>query len=369
MNRFIEAYYKTSGIAKIPKKADVLKNEELYQLNKKPRKDKGQAIPTLTDIQPKAVLQADLLYLPDDNGYKYALVCVDVATGLTDAVPLKERDADTVLQAFKQIRARQPLKDAPQYILQTDSGSEFKSVFAKYIKSLGVSMRYGKVGRSRQQAFAESRNKTIAQALFHRMLGQEVLTDEQSNKWVKHLPKVIKYINEYQREKKPKKIKTDNAPFVQKDTVMLSIGQPVRVMLDKPRDTITDKKLFGTFRATDFRWSRTISKITNIIIDSNNPILYQVDNKRSPAYTFNQLQPVDDKNVRAPLASDVIEGKPSQYVVDKIIGKKKENNKIYYRVVWKGYPLEKDFTFEPKSELEKNPLLKEMIRDYEDERN
>ena len=146
---------------------------------------------------------------------------------------------------------------------------------------------------------------------------------------------------------------------------MLSIGQPVRVMLDKPRDAATDKKLFGTFRATYIRWSTKLSKVTNIIIDNNNPILYQVDNKRSPAYTYNQLLPVDEDNIRPPPAVDVMEGTPSQYVVYKIIDKKKEKSKIYYRIVWKGYPRKEDQTFELKSELEKNPLIKEMIEKYE----
>ena len=339
MNKFVDAYYKTSGVTKIPKRALVLINEELYQLYKKPKKDKGKAIPTMTDFDPKAVMQADLIYLPDDDGYKYALGCVDISTGFTDAEPLRERDAKSVLAAFKKIRARPPLKDAPTYILQCDSGSEFKSVFATYVKSLGVSIRYGVAGRSRMQAFVESRNKTIGQALFHRMTAQEILTDEQSKHWVKRLPIVIKAINAYQKTKKKKTL--PNQPYIQKNTVMLSIGQAVRVILDKPRDVATDKKLFGTFRATDIRWSTKLSKVTNIIIDNNNPILYQVDNKRSPAYTYNQLLPVDEDNIKAPPAVDVMEGTPSQYVVYKIIDKKKEKNKIYYRIVWKGYPLER----------------------------
>ena len=53
MNKFVEAYYKTSGVTKIPKRALVLKDEELYQLYKKPTKDKGKAIPTMTDLTPK----------------------------------------------------------------------------------------------------------------------------------------------------------------------------------------------------------------------------------------------------------------------------------------------------------------------------
>ena len=90
-------------------------------------------------------------------------------------------------------------------MLQTDSGAEFKGVFATYVKKLGVAMRYGVPGRSRQQALVESRNKTIGQALFHRMSAQEILTDEQSNHWVKRLPVVLKVINEYQKERQKKR--------------------------------------------------------------------------------------------------------------------------------------------------------------------
>ena len=43
----IEDYYKTSGLKKIPKgikRGDVLKDEELFQLYKTPKKDKGKNI-------------------------------------------------------------------------------------------------------------------------------------------------------------------------------------------------------------------------------------------------------------------------------------------------------------------------------------
>ena len=146
-NTFITDYYKTSGLKKIPKRADVLKHEELFQLYKKPKKDKKGEVAHMNAIEPKAVLQADVLYLPDDNGYKYALVCVDVGSGYTDAEPLRERDAKAVLDAYKKITSREPLKGCPHYILQTDNGSEFHSVFATYIKKKGILQRYGKAGR------------------------------------------------------------------------------------------------------------------------------------------------------------------------------------------------------------------------------
>ena len=182
MKIIIEDYYKTSGLKKIKNSATVLNDEELYQLFKKPPKDKGKAIAHIKKdtIEPKAVLQADILYLPEDEGCKYCLVVVDIATGYTDAEPLKERDAATVLSAFKKITNREPLKGAPHYILQTDPGSEFLGVFHTYIINKGISHRYGKIGRSRQQAVVEQRNKVIGQALFYRMISQELLTDQLS---------------------------------------------------------------------------------------------------------------------------------------------------------------------------------------------
>ena len=86
-------------------------------------------------------------------------MCVDINTGYTDAEPIKERDAESTLKAFKKITSREPLKDAPKYVLQTDGGSEFKGVFHTYVIKKGIAHRFGKAGRSRQQAVVEQRNK------------------------------------------------------------------------------------------------------------------------------------------------------------------------------------------------------------------
>jgi len=47
--------------------------------------------------------QADLLYLPEDNGHKYLLVAVDLGSRLMDAQELKNRDATTVKNAMIKI--------------------------------------------------------------------------------------------------------------------------------------------------------------------------------------------------------------------------------------------------------------------------
>jgi hypothetical protein len=142
-------------------------------------------------------------------------------SGYTDAVPLKERDAKAVLDAYKKITSRKPLKGCPHYILQTDNGSEFHGVFATYIKKKGILQRYGKVGRSRQQAFVEELNKVIGQALFTRMsvIGQGILTDVEDTQWTNHLKCVIKYYNLFQREDNThNKKNVVIAPYVPKGT-------------------------------------------------------------------------------------------------------------------------------------------------------
>jgi hypothetical protein len=69
-----------------------------------------------------AVQQADILYLPDDNGYKFCLVVVDVADHRIDAQQLKTLTAESVRNAFKIIYKREILK-MPTYEMITDQGN------------------------------------------------------------------------------------------------------------------------------------------------------------------------------------------------------------------------------------------------------
>ncbi|EGG22990.1 hypothetical protein DFA_05120 [Cavenderia fasciculata] len=61
--------------------------------------------------------------LPNDNGFKYALVVVDLASRLTDAEPLQNKTAKEVRDAFIKIYKRGILKPN---IIQMDPGTEFK---------------------------------------------------------------------------------------------------------------------------------------------------------------------------------------------------------------------------------------------------
>jgi hypothetical protein len=189
-----DKFYSDFGLSKVPKK--YLDNQELYNLFKKPPKEKKNEMPRFYNFQENDTHQADLLYLPEDKGYKYCLVVVDVATRKTDAEPLKNRSASDVLAAIKRIynNYRRKILKTPDKLI-VDSGSEFQGPFLKYFEYNKITVRKALRGRHRQLALVERKNQIIGRILFMRMFAQELLTGETSNEWVDDLPKIIKKIN------------------------------------------------------------------------------------------------------------------------------------------------------------------------------
>ena len=76
---------------------------------------------------------------------------------------------------------------------------------------------------------------------------------------------------------------------------ILPIGTRVRVKLDYPINLVNKKRLVGTFRSSDIRWTRDIKIITNIILKPGFPIMYQV-NDENIHRTRNEIQVVEAVN-------------------------------------------------------------------------
>ena len=95
----VKEFYTNVLTSAIKKKKD-LENEILHNLYKKSREKKIE-MPSIQAILPNVVQQADLLYLPNDDGFKYCLAVVDIGSRLFDAVPLKDRTSKAVLDGFK----------------------------------------------------------------------------------------------------------------------------------------------------------------------------------------------------------------------------------------------------------------------------
>lgn len=318
-------------------------------------KDKGLNMPKVTTYKEDAEHTADLLMLPNDNGYKYALVCVDSATREADAEPLKSKTPVEVLEAIKKIWKRKYLNH-PNFVLKVDNGTEFKGQFKQELNDMGIRLKLGRPNRHRQQALAEYLNYIIGKSLFSRMNSEELKTGVTTKKWVADLPKVIKAYNKYVDSKNihPEdilKLKPHfNEPF-------LELKTKVRIPLDYPQD-INGKKLGDKFRAGDIRWDPKTREITDIFINPGQPVTYRVTGISDTAYTRKQLQLVENETKDRKRTYN-----NEYYVVEKLIKKEKRNNKIFFLVKWKGYS-NKHNTWEPRSKLIQD--VPDLVRKFTD---
>jgi transposase InsO family protein len=307
--------------------------EKLLQM---PRRDRGKSMGKIDTHTKGSIYQADLLRLPQDNGYNYALVVVDTYDRSIDAEPMKTTKSSEAVKAIKKIFSREYLKE-PILMIQTDNGSEFKKDFYNYVKNdLKVILKYGKPYRSRQQALVERMNYVISKSIGRIQLAIEMNTNEISTEWVNFLPMIIKTLNENILRPNPRAEKT-LPPQCRKnkgDCILLNEGQKVRIILEKPINTITEKREADSrWRITDTRWSNNIYTIEQIILRSGQPPFYRVNGINNAVYTRRQLQPVSDDE------KPILPTTQIKYEIEKFLQRKKINNLIHYKIKWKNYPI------------------------------
>ena len=117
----------------------------------------------------------------DPKGYHYFLVIIEVSRRQVDGELLKNKTAQSVLNAFKRIYRRGRIKP-PIFRIETDSGKEFDNFQVRdfFLNSIGVLMRFGEPGKHRQQCYAEKTIQAIQEPLIQRMTAQELKTGETS---------------------------------------------------------------------------------------------------------------------------------------------------------------------------------------------
>jgi len=330
--------------------SNVRENSLVKNLIKIPLKEPRDVMPHTTAPKENAVQQADLLFLPNDDGYKYLLVVVDIATRRTDAEPLKTKDSSEVKKALQKIYKRKILKQPLR--LEVDSGKEFMGDFKKYYDTL-LDLVKKVVGRHRQQSVVETKNYQIGKILNTRMLTEEVNNNITSRSWVDILPEVIKSINKYLSYQATD---TDVDTPIRTNlftSKILPVGTKVRIQLDNPQSYTEGKPLTGKFRSGDIRWSKTSHVITQFYLRPNQPPMYQLDNDKRVAYTKYQLQVVKSDETVPTTSSQ------NKFVVKKLLRRFKLKNKIYFEVLWG----DDSKTNEPRTSLIKDiPLL---IKEFE----
>ena len=332
------------------------KDEVIYKLFKRPPKE--MVIPHFYQPPSYQSYQADLLYLPEDEGNKYALVVTDVGSRLTDVEPLKEKSSKAVKVAFEKIFKRKILP-IPESMITLDQGTEFKGEVKKYFEDNNITVRYAQPGRSRQLGMVENKNGIIGKALLMRQAAEEILNKETSKGWIKNLPKVLQSMNKkLKRTYDPEK--DINLPHrgIGDELNLLTEGTKVRVLLDKPIDLVDSKRLHGKFRAADIRYNPEPTEITFVELLPGQPPLYCVKNPTGVMFTKEQLQVASDNENLPP---DTVKDK---FIVEKIIGKKKIKNRINYLVKWKGYD-KKHNEYLPRTQLLKE--IPDLVNKYEND--
>ena len=94
----IDKFYRVFNLAKMNNKGKTLKDQELYNLYRIPKIDKGLQMPNTLGIPSGNVYQTDVMYMPEDKKYKYVLVVVDIGSKITDAEPLQILNSSSTLE-------------------------------------------------------------------------------------------------------------------------------------------------------------------------------------------------------------------------------------------------------------------------------
>ena len=349
----LRRYYKYFTLSGVPSQA--LKNEEHANLHLRPKKEKRSERPKVLIWKVNATQQADLCEMPLDKGYHYFLVLVELACRRVDGELLKNKEAQTVLDAFKRIYERGRIIP-PTHRLEVDSGTEFTNELVRnfFTKEIGVLVRYGQPGRHRQQCYAERAIQAIQEPLTKRMNAQELLTGQSSTEWVDDFRDIVDAVDEKWKRNPP--AIPIGLPKLSQNDELLSEGTKVRAKLEDPI-SVLGKKLHGRFRTGDIRWDPRIRTIKQLILSPEQPPMYLLDGPHGRlgvsrcAYTRKQLQLVPENENPPP--DMVIRGTPKYYVPEKILQQRIRNGKLQYLIKWKRYP-ENQSTWEPADIIRKD---------------
>ena len=331
-------------IDKILQTFKITKDSLVNELTTLPKKTISKGSYNNPYILPHQYHQMDILYLPHDNGFKYALVIVDIATKQIQARPQKTKLAKETLKSIKSIYGTGRKTLPKPTILHADGGTEFKGVVKEWVKDNNIALRISTPFRHQQQSVVEAMNKIIGSAIIKIQTNDELMNNDGQliTEWTTFLPTIVEVLNNSVSKYTPKQYKgTEPIKCKKSECYAYKEGTKVRVALKR-----------DDFRSGDIRWSKNAHTITKVLLLPNRPIMYMVDGYRNAFYK-NELKPY-----REIQGNKVIE----KYEVEALRKRFKKNGKIYYKVKWKGY---RKLTDEPRSSLIRD--VPDLVLDYESE--
>ena len=254
-----------------------------------------------------------------NDGTKYLVTCIDVFSKYAWVVPIKNKNAKTVLSAFQSIineSGRTPNN------LQSDQGTEFLNKdFKAYLKTKDVG--FYQVNSELKASVVERFNRTIKEKIYR------YFTSKNTNNYISVLNHLVKsYNNSFHRsiktapakvnktnEKKIYRILFKDVTTAKKKDFKFNVGDSVRISKYK---RIFQKGYTPT-------WTEEIFIITNQI--PRDPPVYKIrdlNNEQIQGIFYEpELQKVTNTGI---------------YIVNRIIKSRIIKGRKQYFVSWQGYP-------------------------------
>ena len=293
---------------------------------------------------------ADLLSLPKtQKGFKYLLVMTDLSTNEFDVEEMKTKTADATLEAMKNIFKRGILKQ-PYSSIQTDNGGEFMGSFQQYLKAHNIYHGKSLPDRHSQQSNVERLNRELGRIFNGYMNKVEEETGKPYSEWTDILDIVREKLNEIRKVAEQNTATVDyKFPNVTKGP-KYEVGEMVYRLLDAPTNALGHPQPTKQFRVGDYVWEKHPRKIEAVYYYSDPvPYRYKLAGIKNASFTERQLKPSEETE--------------EKFIVNKIVGKRKNKGKIEYLVRWKGLK-KSDDTWEPYENL-----IEDGLEDYIDEFN
>jgi len=138
----------------------------------------------------------DLLHLPSTRyRYRYLLVIVDLWSNNFDIEPIRTKTPDEVLKAMKKIMSREYIPEIKASI-RTDSGTEFKGIYHKWLYDHDIFHRVAEPNRHQQVANAENLNKMLGRLLNGYLNSKELETGRVYKQWTDVIDIIREDLNE-----------------------------------------------------------------------------------------------------------------------------------------------------------------------------
>ena len=253
-----------------------------------------------------------------NSNYRYLVTCIDVFSKFSWVVPIKNKLADTVLEAFKKII--ESSKRIPN-MLQSDQGTEFiNKKFKNYLNEIHVKHYY--VNSELKASVVERFNRTIKEKIY------KFFTLKNTFTYIDSLTNLVEtYNSSYHRSIKtsPNKVTKKNEKKIF-NILYEDLKQYTPVFKLKQGDHVRITKYKTVFdKGYEPKWTEEIFKIKRLI--PRKPVVYKIEDLNSEeiegVFYENELQKVF---------------KDETFVIENILRCKTEQGEKKYFVKWRGFP-------------------------------